>query len=420
MKKFSLLFIFLFSFNSANAFTCPNYMFSTDLKKGDTNADVRVMQEILNLDKRTIVSYSGLGSKGQETSYFGVGTREALKRFQALFIEYIGIANGKFGPRTRTTMNAVCKGDFFTGGSKNVYDTTSNKDSTPPIVAIAGPNSASISEIFRAFIGSNEAMQTPDLSGLIISNATAGDIRKVSSTTFSFVVTPNQDAKGPITLQFEADSLSDLAGNKNEDATNEWQVVLTDLGSTTIPTIPIEIPVIDMPIVTPSNCNNVTAVDVSDYTNPCYGKSPMTYPNTAGAAASPESSSGGGGSQIAQMLQGLLKGLMGALGGGKATGGNVGGDAMCACSGLKTASYSPIGPGIGGRQNVTGVPNMGSHYTGFQSGPPPICGARLRQGPKDPCSGIPGPHTGSCCGILVDVTLQPVTGTLSPTGMRSN
>ncbi len=432
-KNSRFLFSFLtiiFVFQQSFAYTCPNYLFSKNLSQGMTSQDVKVIQEILNLDKRTMVAQAGPGAPGSETRYFGILTREALKRFQALFIEYIAIADGKFNSKTRTTMNAVCKGPFFTGGNGSVYEignSTSTKDTIPPVVAVAGPNSADINIPFRAFIGANEPLETPSLSGLIISNATAADLRKVSSTTFSFLVTPNQDAKNSISLQFEADSLSDLAGNKNEKATNEWLVNLTGTSSlqNATNTLPFEMPNIDLPIVTPTNdCANVGSVDVSDYSNPCYGRAPMSYSSMNNPSNSDSGSGGGGGgSQIMQMLQGLLQGLTSALGGGaKQTGGKIGGEAACGCTGLPTAQYSPVGPGIGGRNIILGIMGGGGDYVGKQSGPPGICGVRPRTGPKDQCSGIPGPHTGSCCGILLDVTMQPVTGTLSPspTGMRSN
>ncbi len=437
MKKKSVFFIaslLIFSFfisQKTFAYTCPNYMFSKDLSKGMTSQDVRVIQEILNLDSRTLVTPTGPGSRGNETRFFGIATREALKRFQALFIEYIGIANGKFNSKTRTTMNAVCKGPFFTGGSGGVYDmnatstpSTDSKDKIPPVVAVAGPNSADINTPFRAFVGSNEPIQIPALSGLIISNATVLDLRKVSSTSFSFLVTPNQDAKGQISLQFEADAISDLAGNKNENATNEWVVSLTGTSTVTnaaTNTLPFELPTIDLPVVTPTtDCSTVSAVNIADYSNPCYGKAPMSYAGSD--SGSGDSGGGGGGQQLQQMLQGLLQGLVGAISKGMQTGGKIGGDAACGCTGLPTAQYSPIGPGLGGRNIIMGIMGGGGDYVGRQSAPPGICGVRPRTGPKDQCAGIPGPHTGACCGILLDVTMQPVTGTLSPspTGMRSN
>jgi len=431
VKNFKKLFLlsfyfFLFSFTTfsfVNAFSCPDYMFSTDLQKGDTNADVKVIQEILNLDKRTIIAYSGPGSKGAETNYFGVGTREALKRFQALFIEYVGVANGKFGPRTRTTMNAVCKGAFFTGQTGSVYQTSTTTssnsgDKIPPIVAVAGPNTASISEVFRAYIGANEPILAPDMTKLILTNATAGDLRKVSSTTYSFAVTPNQDARGPITIQFEADALSDLAKNKNSEATNEWQVALTNLnpGATTtpitIPEIPFALPNIDIPVAS-SDCSSVNSVDVNDYSNPCYGKVPMTYASTGG-----DSGGGGGGGggmeKIMKMLEGLMKGLTGMGGGGGTDGGTEGGKSEGACSRIPTTFLTGSLGSVVGRYDTSA--NMGSGF--FQSNggidpPGPIYGFKLYGSAKACRASCPGTCLGACCKPESDMTGLPVMGKVS-------
>jgi hypothetical protein len=303
-------------------------------------------------------------------------------------------------------MNAVCKGPFFTGGSGNVYDTASStqvlKDTFPPLVAIAGPNSTDIAESFRAYIGSNEPLQTPTLAGLIISNATAADVRKVSSTTFSFLVTPNQDATGPITLQFEADSLLDLAGNKNENATNEWIISLTGTAATTTPVT--SFPNIDLPVVTPTDCSTVSSVDVNDYTNPCYGRAPTSYASL-GQSQTPDQSGqqggGGGGSQIMQMLQGLLKGLTGAMGGGMTNAGGKGGmPGTCVCPG-PLMGQPTIGlaglAGPSGRFLETLNPGMGNYTGKVKVAPPGICGQMYN------------PKTG-CINPMADSTGLPLIG----------
>lgn len=414
------IFSFFYMFNNAFAYTCPNYMFSTDLAKGATSQDVRVIQEILNLDKRTVVATTGVGSPGHETSYFGVGTREALKRFQALFIEYIGIANGKFGPKTRTTMNAVCKGPFFTGKSKNVYDTeSSTKDTIPPVVAVAGPESNPFDQPFRVFVGSNEALKTPDLSGLIIENATAGDIRKVSSTTFSFLVTPNADISGPISLQFEADTLSDLAGNKNEKATNEWVVKIIGAPTTATDTLILpDIPTFDIPVPTATNdCSSVASVDASDYTNPCYGKVPTRFSNQVDPNASQDQQQQQKDNQMMQMLSGLLQGLLGkALGGAKDFGGKETGAGACVCAPAPTKHISAL-KGPSGAYISTGI-SGGGDFTGKYGPPPPICGQMIFQTMKQCTSACPGPcvpgGAGVCCNPNTDSTMFPVVGTMLP------
>jgi hypothetical protein len=80
--------------------------FPRNLKLGDTGSDVKALQIYLNT-KGFPVSLTGLGSKGQETTYFGRGTHNALIRFQEAYKAEIltpaGLTkgNGFFGPLTR-------------------------------------------------------------------------------------------------------------------------------------------------------------------------------------------------------------------------------------------------------------------------------------------------------------------------------
>ncbi len=379
-NSFSIALIFtIFISGSVTAqVPCPDYLFSVDLGYGSSHPDIRVMQQILNLDTRTKVADVGAGSTGFETTYFGVATRVALKRFQALFIEYIGIANGRFGPKTRTSMNAVCQGPYFTGGGGQVYDpaptTPGYTDVFPPVVAIAGPTDAVVGDPFRAYLASNESLQTPGLDGLIITNATAGDMRKISSTTFSFLVTPNANAVNQISLQFEADTILDLAGNKNENASNEWIVNLHGGNQATNTLASYTLPYIDLPIATGGtnvDCSTVASVEVTDYSNPCYGRAP-TFDSSGGG--------GGGQNQIMEMLKGMLQGMMGGGGGFMEAGGKLGSQASCACSGLPTIGFSPV-KGIGPRAiDFIKIGKSSGFFTGREGPPPGVCGQAIVKG----------------------------------------
>lgn len=112
--------------NSENV--CANYKFERNLQKGSTGQDVYILQKILNEDSRTQVSQTGIGSKGQETKIFGEKTKLALKKFQALFIEYTNTADGNFQDKTRDLVNGICNNDqkivdFF---SKDLATTSSS------------------------------------------------------------------------------------------------------------------------------------------------------------------------------------------------------------------------------------------------------------------------------------------------------
>lgn len=383
INLFFIFFFFVPKYTFAQAtnleespYACPNFEFTKNLQKGDLDEDVFVLQQILNLDRRTMVAQTGVGSKGRETANFGNGTREALKRFQALFIEYIEIADGKFNTKTRTVMNNVCHGPFFTGLGGNVYDVATNTDTTAPIVGLSGPGEINLAEEtnVKIFIGASEAIKTPNLVGLIIEGATAGNIRKTSSTTFSFSVTPNEDVREKITIQFEADAIEDLAGNKNENASNEWEILVVQgpIATTTDTSILDDIlNSVVSTIATSTDCTAVGAVNVYDYQNPCYGKAPMT----GGQGETPEKKKD---DSMMQMLQGLMQGLMSALKGGQPAGGEGTAPAKCACTGEPTIFLAGK-KGVTGRATMGKKPGMGS-YVGETEGPHIPCGQKVVKG----------------------------------------
>lgn len=418
---FGLSFFLIYKFALAQSptaplsdYSCPDYLFSVDLQKGATHEDVYVIQQILNLDKRTKVAEVGPGSPGKETGFFGIATREALKRFQALFIEFIEVANGKFGPKTRTSMNAVCKGPFFAGGSKNVYDTaTSTISATPLIIAVAGPSSTDIADSFRAFVTGSEAIKKPSLTSLFLTNATAGDLRQISSTTFSFLVTPNSDTTGNISLQFEADGVTSEKGIKNENASNEWIIFVTGIATSTGDTF--DFPFIDLPLAgLGGDCSTVASVDINDYSNPCYGKTPISQPNNP---ASDSGGGGGGGKQppdIMSILKGFMDALKGVGGGGGTDGGTEGGKAFGDCSKIPTTQLTGKLGKINGRYDISA--NFGSGF--FQSNdgilpPAPIYGFKLYPNPKMCKQSCQGACLGACCRPEADTTGQVVNGIVS-------
>ncbi len=229
------------------ALACP-YSFERDLVKGTRGEDVRLLQILLNSDKRTLVAVSGIGSPSNETSIFGEATNDALKRFQALFIEYVGVANGRFGPRTRTVMNAICNGenksspsqgknlnyqnkDIYnnvSGVQKNASETgiatnTTNDKISPRVSLSANLNSVEKGSNFKVVANLSEEVNAFAADSVIVDGGVVKEVRKLSKTSYSVVITPNEDAK-QVVVQVEADKLTDLAGNLNENASNEVSV----------------------------------------------------------------------------------------------------------------------------------------------------------------------------------------------------
>lgn len=123
---------------------CPGFEFIRNMQKGVNGQDVLVLQKILNLDSRTQIAQSGVGSKGQETKIFGEKTREALKRFQALFIEYTLTADGIFQGRTRELISNMCAGvgiqTFKTSSTSAITDFFSTRTESTNTLENTDPN----------------------------------------------------------------------------------------------------------------------------------------------------------------------------------------------------------------------------------------------------------------------------------------
>jgi len=90
-----------------------------DLNQGMTGEDVRSLQIFLNTDRDTRVALSGPGSVGQESTYFGSLTREAVIKFQekyatdVLFPIGLSKGTGYVGAMTMRKINSIPQAEKF-------------------------------------------------------------------------------------------------------------------------------------------------------------------------------------------------------------------------------------------------------------------------------------------------------------------
>lgn len=98
---------------SFSGVVAPGFSFKKDLKLGDTDPDVKELQKMLNNDVATVVAIEGIGSRGQENTYFDEATKNAVIRFQnkykdvVLTLNSLTEADGVVNKATRTKLNLL-------------------------------------------------------------------------------------------------------------------------------------------------------------------------------------------------------------------------------------------------------------------------------------------------------------------------
>jgi peptidoglycan hydrolase-like protein with peptidoglycan-binding domain len=88
--------------------------FTNNLSKGMNNTDVKKLQMTLNMSSLTQLAPRGMGSPGNEGTYFGDLTKSAVIAFQNIFADQILVpaglvsGNGYVGTATRKVLNQLC------------------------------------------------------------------------------------------------------------------------------------------------------------------------------------------------------------------------------------------------------------------------------------------------------------------------
>ncbi|MES2436450.1 MAG: peptidoglycan-binding protein [Patescibacteria group bacterium] len=183
--------IFLFAATTVFIFSksVSAYVFSQTLKVGQTHPDVKELQKILNQDPQTRISSTGVGSSGQETTYFGQMTFQAVIKFQNKYASEVllpaGLTKGTgfVGAATIKKLNSLSAGgQTTTVTSQNGL----NQQSIDPLAAFYVPYAERINiyatdykfdEVKKTVISRvNNAISTgknPDLSDIVNKPASA-------------------------------------------------------------------------------------------------------------------------------------------------------------------------------------------------------------------------------------------------------
>jgi peptidoglycan hydrolase-like protein with peptidoglycan-binding domain len=109
-KNLAILLFFSFLI-PGTSFSQSTFSFSSNLSLGAKGVDVLELQKALNMDTRTAVAFSGPGSLGEETDYFGALTRLAVIKFQEIYKNetlvpaQLSSGTGFVGIFTRTKLN---------------------------------------------------------------------------------------------------------------------------------------------------------------------------------------------------------------------------------------------------------------------------------------------------------------------------
>ena len=175
--------------------SCTITSFDRNLKQGMTGDDVKCLQIVLNSDVATQVAAIGVGSSGNETSYFGALTKAAVVKFQEKYASEVlasyGLTTGTgfVGLTTRAKLNSLLAvvtppaGVVCGNGTCETGETTAN---CPADCPVAAPVAAGLT----AALASN----TP-ASGTIATTSSGLGSSVVELVKFTFTNGDASDAK---------------------------------------------------------------------------------------------------------------------------------------------------------------------------------------------------------------------------------
>lgn len=170
---------------SGTGYTLAPYQWSTPFGIGATGEQVRELQRLLNNDPDTRIAASGVGSKGNETTYYGPATAAAVSKFQMKYRSEIltpsGLVNptGYFGLATLNKANQLRKAVVTPPSPTNPNPTTPTtpKPTTPDTIELKGEGELDEVELDEADDTDIEEAAADAPAAVVTFSADNGDIR---------------------------------------------------------------------------------------------------------------------------------------------------------------------------------------------------------------------------------------------------
>jgi hypothetical protein len=217
----------------------PTYLFSRTLKLGSTGTDVKQLQILLNQDPTTKIATTGFGSAGEETTYFGNLTKNAVIKLQNKYKSEIlapvqlTSGTGFFGPSTIKKINNI---QLASSGSPVVVTFIATTD-VAGVAVVQAPTQTAPSRGGGGGGGGGSSISTRSLT----TNSTNGTVVRFPDQTNYSSGTEVTLTATPTTGYFFSDWSSDLTGSTNPttiimsgDKTVEANFSLIDVVSPTV------------------------------------------------------------------------------------------------------------------------------------------------------------------------------------------